>query len=359
MKEKQNRVHIIVPVYNTPEKLFRDCLRSIREQEHINFTCIVVDDGSAPETAALCDEAVARDSRFTVVRKKNEGLAYARRDGTLAALADGAEYISFIDSDDSVDHRYMSMMFGKLLETNSDACFCGLNLVCDGKTTVSDWSPSESGTSEDQHGILMSVLDLPHKNFGTRFIVWAGIYRASLFDGVDWEFTNVKIRVGDDTRMSWQLMLKVQKVAYLQDGLYNYIQHQSNMTLSMGALERLEQITENKYAMIEFAKQRVPGFDEHDFTEYSAFGEVRTFSGFLGHLLNSGVNGRIRRDEAVRCVRHIRRAMKTPGASSWVSRFPRNQRIGLFVLNRMGLHAYRLYRSLLKGYQSIRDGLLC
>lgn len=345
---KQSCVHIIVPVYNPPEKLFRECLRSISEQSHKNFSCVLVDDGSAPETAALCDKTAVRDSRFTVIHKKNEGTAYARRDGSLAALADGAEYLVYIDSDDTAEPEYISTILGKLLETNSDACFCGANIVCNEKSNFPGWkpSPSESGTSEDRRGMLMSVLDIPHKRFGTRCTLWAGIYRISLLEGVDWEFTKVKI--GQDTLLSAQLMLNARKATYLQDRLYNYVQNQTSAINATNTINRWNYIIGAKYAVAEMIKRRIPEFD---FTEYCAAIEAQEFNGLLDSLLNSGANGRLLRNETDECIRHIRNAMKTPNT---LSQFPRSRHIGILVLKIAGLQTYRLYRLLLKGYRIIR-----
>jgi len=336
------KIHIIVPVYNPPEKFFRECLRSIREQEHKNFACILVDDGSQPETAAICDEVATQDPRFTVIHKQNEGANYARRDGVFSALADGAEYISFIDSDDTVESGYLSMMLGTLLETGADACFCGFNFVCDGKTTAPHWSPSpsESGTSEDRRGMVLSVLDIPHNRFGTRVNICGGLYRTSLFDGVDWDFSNVKI--GEDTRISCQLMLNTRKAAYLQDRLYNYIQHHASAMHTEDALKTWDSIIESKYAVAGFIKQCVPEFD---FAEHCAIREAQYYYGLLEKLLATGADGRLLRDETDECVRHIRHAMKTLGA---ILAFSRRQRVGLFVLNVAGLSAYRLLRKMTK-----------
>ena len=340
--EKSPRVHIIVPVYNPPEKLFRDCLSSIGRQLHKNFSCILVDDGSQQEIATLCDEATVRDSRFTVIHKKNEGAAFARRDGVLAALADGTEYIAFVDSDDTVDPRYISMMLGALLKTQSDTCFCGMNIVRSGETTYSKWSPSESGTNKDKHSMLLSVLEHPHKCFGARFWVCAGIYRACLFDGVDWFFNKVKI--GEDTRLAWQLMLNTRKAFFLCNGLYNHIRHTASAMHTTDSIGLRDFITENLYAMAEFAKQRASDFD---FTRHCAIREIQEYYALLG--IDGGANGRLSRNETRKCVHHIRHAMKTPGAVSWL---PRRQRVGLYVLRFTGLWTYRLYQIIAKWHKT-------
>ena len=337
------KVQIIVPVYNPPEKLFRDCLRSIAAQEHADFSCVLVDDGSNPDIAAICDETAACDSRFRVIHKQNEGTACARRDGSLAALAAGAEFVVYFDSDDTADTKYISTLLGKLLETNADACFCGMNHVCVGNTAAFDWdpSPAECGTSDDHRGILQSCFEIPHKRFGFRGVLWAGIYRAFLLDGVDWEFTKVKL--GQDARLSLQLMLNVKKAAYCHEKLYNYVQHGSSAVRIPNLLAWRGYTIPNLFAMADCIKNRFPEFD---FTDYCARVEACEYDRLLEERLKSGADRRILRDEIRECVRHIRHAMKYPGALSWCA--SRRRRVGLRVLDNAGLHVYFAYRFLAK-----------
>ena len=66
------KVSVIIPVYNTGEKL-RRCLDSIIAQEFRDFECIIIDDGSTDDSPAIIDEYAARDVRFKAVHKTNGG----------------------------------------------------------------------------------------------------------------------------------------------------------------------------------------------------------------------------------------------------------------------------------------------
>lgn len=87
---------VIIPIYNV-EKYLRECLDSVARQTFPDFEAILVDDGSPDGSAAICDEYAARDSRFTVIHKKNGGLVSARKAGIICA---GGEYIVNLDGDD-------------------------------------------------------------------------------------------------------------------------------------------------------------------------------------------------------------------------------------------------------------------
>ena len=89
---------IIIPVYNTAEYL-PACLDSLKEQPETDFEVLLIDDGSTDESGSICDAYAAKDSRFRVLHKKNEGVSAARNLGVLEVTGD---YIWFIDSDDYV-----------------------------------------------------------------------------------------------------------------------------------------------------------------------------------------------------------------------------------------------------------------
>ena len=90
-------VTIIVPVYNA-EKTLRRCLDSIREQTWKDIEVIMVNDGSADESAAICREYCEQDERFVLIDKAvNSGVADSRNRAIAAAHG---KYLQFADSDD-------------------------------------------------------------------------------------------------------------------------------------------------------------------------------------------------------------------------------------------------------------------
>lgn len=99
-------VSIIIPVYNVQTYL-RECLDSILQQTYKNFEVILVDDGSNDDSPNLCEEYAQKDSRFIAIHKENGGVASARNKGLQVAKG---EYITFVDSDDTIDSNYIEAM---------------------------------------------------------------------------------------------------------------------------------------------------------------------------------------------------------------------------------------------------------
>ena len=99
-------VSFIIPVYNM-EKYVNRGIDSILAQDMSEWEAIVIDDGSSDRSPVLLDEYAERDPRIRVIHKQNQGIAGAVRDGL--SLATG-EYIAFVDSDDYIDSRMLSIL---------------------------------------------------------------------------------------------------------------------------------------------------------------------------------------------------------------------------------------------------------
>ena len=113
-------VSVIIPVYNTENKLYR-CLDSILNQLFIDWELILVDDGSEAPTADLCDHYANQDARIQVLHTTNGGVSAARNRGLTLARS---PWVCFIDSDDWIENSY--------LKTYADRIRTGADLVLGG-----------------------------------------------------------------------------------------------------------------------------------------------------------------------------------------------------------------------------------
>ena len=93
------KVSIVVPVYKA-EKFLHSCVDSILSQTFKDFELLLVDDGSPDGSGAICDEYAKTDSRVRVFHIPNSGANRAREWGV--SHASDSEYITFVDSDDSL-----------------------------------------------------------------------------------------------------------------------------------------------------------------------------------------------------------------------------------------------------------------
>ncbi len=114
------KITVITPVYNAASYLDR-CLESLMAQTFSDFEVILVDDGSADGSGALCDLWAERDTRVRVIHQANAGQAAARN--RALDIARG-EYIAFVDSDDYVHPRFLETLLSNLLDAGADVSVC-------------------------------------------------------------------------------------------------------------------------------------------------------------------------------------------------------------------------------------------
>lgn len=119
------KVSIIIPVYNAEKTLAR-CLNSVVQQSYKNLEIIVVDDGSIDNSLTILNEYAEKYSVIQIIRQENKGVSSARNCGLNNATGD---YISFIDSDDSVDSSFIEVLIDNCKKNNADICSVNVTYV--------------------------------------------------------------------------------------------------------------------------------------------------------------------------------------------------------------------------------------
>lgn len=120
MSQIEPLVSVIVPVYNV-ECYIAECLDSICRQSYHNIEILVVDDGSTDNSGNICDLYKSNDKRIQVYHKENGGLSSARNLGLEYARGD---YISFVDSDDSIRIDMIESLYVFMLENCCEIVEC-------------------------------------------------------------------------------------------------------------------------------------------------------------------------------------------------------------------------------------------
>ena len=100
MENRAPRLAVIIPAYNAEQDIEK-AVRSILGQSFSDLQVIVVDDGSADDTAEILRRIQAEDDRLLPIRVSNGGPAKARNRG-LDAVQPGTEYVMFADADDEL-----------------------------------------------------------------------------------------------------------------------------------------------------------------------------------------------------------------------------------------------------------------
>lgn len=106
------KISIIIPIYNSGIYL-KKCLDSLIKQSYYDFETILVNDGSKDNSLEICNEYKNKFKSCTIIDQDNLGIDKARNAGLMNCK--GA-YITFIDSDDTVDPDWLLTFISKIEE---------------------------------------------------------------------------------------------------------------------------------------------------------------------------------------------------------------------------------------------------
>lgn len=193
------------------EPYLRRCLDSIVNQTYTYLEIILVDDGSPDGCPQICDEYAARDKRIIVIHKENGGLSDARNAGL--DICKG-EYISFVDSDDWVDEKYIEILLDLAKKENADIAI-GENIRTKGCS-----KPSKGNISINVYTPQNALKHLFSQNHIAFTVSWGKLYKKSLF-------SSLRFPIGkyhEDEFTTYILFYKSKKIVYTSEILYYYYQ---------------------------------------------------------------------------------------------------------------------------------------
>ena len=144
------KVSVIIPVYNTGEYI-RRCLDSITNQSLKDIEIVCVNDGSTDSSLAIINEYAERDSRIKVLSQSNQGLGGARNTGLNAA---SGEYISFIDSDDTVDKDFHLSLYQTATGESADIVYAPFAYIRGNDRRMDNIKPGKYFSVKDKLSVL-------------------------------------------------------------------------------------------------------------------------------------------------------------------------------------------------------------
>lgn len=202
-------ISVILPVYNV-EAYLESCVKSLLAQTYENLELLIVDDGSGPVCAELCDALKSADERITVWHKPNGGLSDARNFGLERARG---EYVAFVDSDDSVDADYLSYLYSLCEQFGTDLAMCQIAFhYPNGKIQAPQtFEPKRMSARDAMESMLY------HREVDTS--ACAKLYRRALFRDVRYPVG----RLFEDMGTTYRLIMQCSEVAVGCEPLYHYM----------------------------------------------------------------------------------------------------------------------------------------
>lgn len=238
-------ISIIVPVYNV-EKYLEKCICSILDQTYRDFELILVDDGSRDKSGGICDAYKKKDGRIRVFHQENKGLSGARNAGLARA---SGEYITYIDSDDSVDPHYLEVLFENAQKYGAEVSVCGYRSVWEDRGRKS--RPEKVKTSVRICTGREAVYKIVAENDRKMITAWGKLYHARLKPLLEYP----QGRTHEDEFVTYRVLYIADKVVISPQALYGYLQRGDSIMNSSYSERRLDKIRALEEAVDYFRKE--------------------------------------------------------------------------------------------------------
>lgn len=114
----------VVPVYNVDKGYLDECFKSILAQTFTDYELIIVNDGAPDDITEFITSYDFHEVSVNIIHQENKGVAVARNVGMDAA---SGKYITFIDSDDTIDEDMFEGTVAFAEENGLEALLWGIN----------------------------------------------------------------------------------------------------------------------------------------------------------------------------------------------------------------------------------------
>ena len=250
------KVSVIVPVYGV-EKFVEHCAVSLMEQTLDGIECIFVDDCSPDNSVDIIRDVISRyperDARI-VSHSENRGLPTARNTGL--ELATG-KYVFHCDGDDWIEPDMLEKMYAEAENANADIVYCDFYLSYEKNERYMSNPCLESREELLRQGFLSGAM---------KYNVWNKLVRRSLYTDNGILFPDGH-SMGEDMTMI-RLTACAERVKYLPEALYHYVQTNSSAFSKTQSLKQLDDIQYNVDATVSFLREKYGDNIEDDIRNF-------------------------------------------------------------------------------------------
>ena len=223
------QISVIVPVYKV-EQYLHECVDSILGQTYRDFELILVNDGSPDNCGAICDEYAEKDDRVRVIHQENRGLSGARNTGIDAARG---EYITFVDSDDLVDRRYLEVLMSGAAD-GADVTVCRFREFADGDVRL----PWEGKASSQAFNCREALLKLYEGSAPVPVNACSKLLRKSLIGDARFPVG----RLHEDQAFTPYILSRAKRIVSCDAVLYHYRANPASITRNTFSARRYDDL---------------------------------------------------------------------------------------------------------------------
>ena len=220
-------ISVVVPVYNVKAYLAA-CIDSLIRQNYPKLEIILVDDGSTDGSGVDCDAYAKKDPRIRVIHQQNLGLSGARNRGIKEATG---EYLTFVDSDDTVAPDYVQYLFSLISKYQSKISICALREIKSKNKEINYGANyvEKVMSTEEALGRML-------REEGFTVVAYAKLYKRELWNDISFP----ERALHEDLGTTYKLIAKCQRIAYGPEPKYIYEKRPDSISSSTYSEQKLD-----------------------------------------------------------------------------------------------------------------------
>lgn len=212
------KVSIIMPVYNA-DKSLEKAIKSVINQEYINWELIVVENGKRGQAEKICNSYQNKNIKYKYVEKAN--VSNARNVGIDESQG---EYIAFLDSDDEYEVNFLEKMVNRIEQDRSQIVTCGFKKIFS-KEEMLLKNPEEVKLTEN----IREYLEILKENYLYNEI-WNKLYIAEIIKKFNIKM-KPEIDLGEDFLFNLDYAKHINKASFINEMLYKYTDGNTGLKL--------------------------------------------------------------------------------------------------------------------------------
>ncbi len=216
------KLSVVIPVYNTALYL-KTCLDSVLNQGFNDIEIILIDNFCTDGSSEIITEYGQKHCNIKCVKTPEFVKASISRQFGLQFV--NGEFLTYVDSDDSVKPGIYEHMFEVQKVHEADIVVCNYDIV-DDKSTKQSYS--------DMKDELIDINKLGYKHYFDNYFgmprpnnyLWSRIIKTELIKDNDIYFPPVDI--SEDTIFSMLCSVHAKRIAHIKQSYYNYFQRENS-----------------------------------------------------------------------------------------------------------------------------------
>lgn len=243
---------LIIPLYNT-SSYFISCIESIVKQSPRDIEVIIVNDGSTDNSGNIANFYAEKYDYIKVIHQPNQGVSAARNSALRVAQG---KYLVFVDADDMLYDIFFEEVIMRIegvpdiIEIN--AKFIDQEGVLS-KDNIFSFIDSKKKLSNAKHSKLIFSQQ-------AKYYLWSRIIRRSLVENL---YFDDRIGFCEDALYLTECYFKAKKIVTLNQSLYGYRQHATNVT-RVNASHNINQLSD----LAKIIKNKIVASSDRDYSRH-------------------------------------------------------------------------------------------